>query len=407
MERRRRHSDESRRRRRLGLKVFLAVAAALALTSALIYALVAVALPASYENVATSRVHERLDALGAQLAETPYADAAQPIYDFCIENNATAVLVVGNDSSRFGTEPDAGSESAVALSTNVRFADQDSGYLTIVANLPAAGELPSAFWSMLPAVVTAILAAAVLVAWGVSRIINRLVADVADAKRAERQRRDFFAAVSHELKTPLCALKAQIECMLYGIGDFADRDKHLPAALKATENLEGLVGEVLFVAGLEADDLDRAQEDVSAAALVRETCDALAPLANERGIVLDVDLQGDATVRANPALMAKALANVVSNGVAYSPGGARVSVRLADGALTVENTGVELSEEELARAFEPFYRAETSRNRATGGSGLGLYIVKTVLDRYGIPFSLSSADGRVVFQARLSRGRSI
>lgn len=387
--------------------MFLAVAAALALTSALIYALVAVALPASYENVATSRVHERLDALGAQLAETPYADAAQPIYDFCIENNATAVLVVGNDSSRFGTEPDAGSESAVALSTNVRFADQDSGYLTIVANLSATSELPSAFWSMLPAVVTAILAAAVLVAWGVSRIINRLVADVADAKRAERQRRDFFAAVSHELKTPLCALKAQIECMLYGIGDFADRDKHLPAALKATENLEGLVGEVLFVAGLEADDLDRAQEDVSAAALVRETCDALAPLANERGIVLDVDLQGDATVRANPALMAKALANVVSNGVAYSPGGARVSVRLADGALTVENTGVELSEEELARAFEPFYRAETSRNRATGGSGLGLYIVKTVLDRYGIPFSLSSADGRVVFQARLSRGRSI
>lgn len=387
--------------------MFLAVAAALALTSALIYALVAVALPASYENVATSRVHERLDALGAQLAETPYADAAQPIYDFCIENNATAVLVVGNDSSRFGTEPDAGSESAVALSTNVRFADQDSGYLTIVANLPAAGELPSAFWSMLPAVVAAIVAVAVLVAWGVSRIINRLVADVADAKRAERQRRDFFAAVSHELKTPLCALKAQIECMLYGIGDFADRDKHLPAALKATENLEGLVGEVLFVAGLEADDLDRAQEDVSAAALVRETCDALAPLANERGIVLDVDLQGDATVRANPALMAKALANVVSNGVAYSPGGARVSVRLADGALTVENTGVELSEEELARAFEPFYRAETSRNRATGGSGLGLYIVKTVLDRYGIPFSLSSADGRVVFQARLSRGRSI
>lgn len=387
--------------------MFLAVAAALALTSALIYALVAVALPASYENVATSRVHERLDALGAQLAETPYADAAQPIYDFCIENNATAVLVVGNDSSRFGTEPDAGSESAVALSTNVRFADQDSGYLTIVANLPAAGELPSAFWSMLPAVVAAIVAVAVLVAWGVSRIINRLVADVADAKRAERQRRDFFAAVSHELKTPLCALKAQIECMLYGIGDFADRDKHLPAALKATENLEGLVGEVLFVAGLEADDLDRAQEDVSAAALVRETCDALAPFANERGIVLDVDLQGDATVRANPALMAKALANVVSNGVAYSPGGARVSLRLADGALTVENTGVELSEEELARAFEPFYRAETSRNRATGGSGLGLYIVKTVLDRYGIPFSLSSADGRVVFQARLSRGRSI
>lgn len=387
--------------------MFLAVAAALALTSALIYALVAVALPASYENVATSRVHERLDALGAQLAETPYADAAQPIYDFCIENNATAVLVVGNDSSRFGTEPDTGSESAVALSTNVRFADQDSGYLTIVANLPAAGELPSAFWSMLPAVVTAILAAAVLVAWGVSRIINRLVADVASAKRAERQRRDFFAAVSHELKTPLCALKAQIECMLYGIGDFADRDKHLPEALETTENLEGLVGEILFVAGMEADGIDRTREDISAATLVQEVAEACAPLAAERELTLDTDVQGDAIIRANRTLLSKALANVVGNAVGYSPPGAHVSVHFADGTLTVENTGVELSNDELVHAFEPFYRAEASRNRTTGGSGLGLYIVKTVLDRYGIPFSLTSSNGRVTFWARLSKSRNI
>lgn len=387
--------------------MFLAVAAALALTSALIYALVAVALPASYENVATSRVHERLDALGAQLAETPYADAAQPIYDFCIENNATAVLVVGNDSSRFGTEPDTGSESAVALSTNVRFADQDSGYLTIVANLPAAGELPSAFWSMLPAVVTAILAAAVLVAWGVSRIINRLVADVADAKRAERQRRDFFAAVSHELKTPLCALKAQIECMLYGIGDFADRDKHLPVALETAERLEGLVGEIVLVAGMEADDIDRACEDVSAAALVQEAVEAWAPRAAERGLAFDADVQGDAIIRANRALVAKALANVFGNAVTYSPPGAQVSVRLADGTLVVENTGIELSDDELARAFEPFFRAEASRSRATGGSGLGLYIAKTAFDRYGIRFALDSANDRVTFWARFPKGRSI
>lgn len=383
------------------------MAAALALTSALIYALVAVALPASYENVATSRVHERLDALGAQLAETPYADAAQPIYDFCIENSATAVLVVGNDTSRFGTEPDAASESAVALSTNVRFADQDSGYLTIVANLSAAGELPSAFWSMLPAVVAAILAAAVLVAWGVSRIINRLVADVADAKRAERQRRDFFAAVSHELKTPLCALKAQIECMLYGIGDFADRDKHLPEALETAERLEGLVGEIVLVAGMEADDIDRTCEDVSAAALVQEAVDAWAPRAAERGLAFDADVQGDAIVRANRTLVARALANAVGNAVTYSPPGAQVSVRLADGTLVVENTGVELSDDELARAFEPFYRAEASRNRTTGGSGLGLYIVKTAFDRYGIRFALDSADDRVTFRARFPKGRGI
>lgn len=393
--------------KRLGLQVFLAVAAALALTSALIYALIAFALPASYEGVATTRVNERVGELVDVLAKTPYDEASQPIYDFCIANNATVVLTTDNESSRFGTDPADAGASSIALSTSVRFADKDSGYLTIVADLPATAELPSAFWSMLPAVVAAIVAVAVLVAWSVSRIINRLVADAADAKRAERQRRDFFAAVSHELKTPLCALKAQIECMLYGIGDFADRDKHLPAALEATESLEGLVGEILFVAGMEADDLDGAREEVSAAALVRDACDAHAARAAERGLAFDVDIEGDATVRANRALLAKALANVVGNAVTYSPAGARVSVRFAEGTLSVENTGVALSADEVARAFEPFYRAEASRNRATGGSGLGLYIVKTVLERYGMPFSLSSSDDCVTFQARLSKGRRI
>lgn len=407
MEKYKRHIDESGHQRRLGLKVFLAVATALVLTSALIYALVAVALPASYENVAETRVHERLNALTTQLTETPYKDAAQPIYDFCIENNATAVLVVGNDSSRFGTEPDEGSGSSIALSTTVRFADKDSGYLTIVASLSAAGELPAAFWGMLPAVVAAIFAAAVLVAWGVSRIINRLVADVASAKRAERQRRDFFAAVSHELKTPLCALKAQIECMMYGIGDFSDRDKHLPEALKAAENLEGLVGEILFVAGMEADDIDRTCENISTAELVQEAVDVWAPQAAERRIVLDVDIQGDTIMQANRTLLAKALANVIGNAVTYSPSDAQVSVRFADGALVVENTGTTLNEDELAHAFEPFFRAEASRSRATGGSGLGLYIAKTAFDRYGIRFALDSADDRVTFWARFPKGRGI
>ena len=105
--------------------------------------------------------------------------------------------------------------------------------------------------------------------------------------------------------------------------------------------------------------------------------------------------------------MAKALANVIGNAVTYSPPGAQVSVRLADGTLVVENTGIELSDDELARAFEPFFRAEASRNRATGGSGLGLYIAKTAFDRYGIRFALDSANDRVTFWARFPKGRSI
>ena len=110
------------------------------------------------------------------------------------------------------------------------------------------------------------------------------------------------------------------------------------------------------------------------------------------------DLTPGISVTGDPSLLGKAVGNLLSNAALYSPDGAEVRVwcGLLEGspALTVENTGAHIREEALPHLFEPFYREEGSRNRSTGGSGLGLYLVKVILDRHGAACTIeNTAEG--------------
>ena len=104
----------------------------------------------------------------------------------------------------------------------------------------------------------------------------------------------------------------------------------------------------------------------------------------------------------NPALWSKALSNIIGNAVRYSPRGAEVSVFLRDEhVLLIENTGAAIPEDSLPHLFTPFYRSDKSRNRATGGSGLGLYIVKTILDLHGMLCCIRNTQKGVAFEIQL------
>ena len=97
----------------------------------------------------------------------------------------------------------------------------------------------------------------------------------------------------------------------------------------------------------------------------------------------------------------KVISNLLSNAIAYSPPGAVVRVTLTKGMLSVENTGVWIPEHCLPELFTPFYRIEQSRNKNTGGSGLGLYIIKTILDLHKMPFSITNTEEGVCFTIEL------
>lgn len=217
-------------------------------------------------------------------------------------------------------------------------------------------------------------------------------------RELDRQRMAFFNAASHELKTPVTILKGQLSGMLEGVGVYQDRDKYLLRSLRVTGRMENLVQEMLAISRMESGSVTVKREPVELSALIERQLALDAPLLEQRNQRLVQDLTPGITVTGDASLLGRVVGNLLSNASLYSPEGAKVRVwcGLLDGrpALTVENTGAHISEEALPHLFEAFYREEGSRSRATGGSGLGLYLVKMILNRHGAECKIeNTVDG--------------
>lgn len=222
--------------------------------------------------------------------------------------------------------------------------------------------------------------------------------EVERERELDRQRMAFFNAASHELKTPVTILKGQLSGMLEGVGVYQDRDKYLLRSLRVTGRMENLVQEMLAISRMESGSEAVKREPVELSALIERQLALDAPLLEQRNQRLVQDLTPGITVTGDASLLGRVAGNLLSNASLYSPEGAEVRVwcGLLNGrpALTVENTGVHISEDALPHLFEAFYREETSRNRATGGSGLGLYLVNMILDRHGAECTIeNTGDG--------------
>ena len=215
----------------------------------------------------------------------------------------------------------------------------------------------------------------------------------------DRQRMAFFNAASHELKTPVTILKGQLSGMLEGVGVYQDRDKYLFRSLRVTGRMENLVQEMLAISRMESGSVAVKREPVELSALIERQLALDVPLLEQKEQRLAKDLTPGIVIAGDASLLGKAAGNLLSNAALYSPEGAEVRVwcGLLDGrpALTVENTGVHISEDALPHLFEAFYREESSRNRATGGSGLGLYLVKMILNRHGAECTIENTEDGV------------
>ena len=234
-----------------------------------------------------------------------------------------------------------------------------------------------------------------------------LQGEVERERELDRQRMAFFIAASHELKTPVTILKGQLSGMLEGVGVYRDRDRYLLRSLQVTGRMEALVREMLAISRMESGAAELKRAPVELAALLERQLALDAPLLEQRGQRLVRALAPGVTILGDASLLGKAVGNLLSNAALHSPEKAEIRVwcgRL-DGrpALRVENTGAQISKEALPHLFEAFYRAEGSRNRASGGSGLGLYLVRAILDRHGAACTLENTkDGvraEVIFPA--------
>lgn len=231
------------------------------------------------------------------------------------------------------------------------------------------------------------------------RANEQLQQDIEKEREQEKQRIDFFTSVSHELKTPIAIIKGELEGMIYQVGEYKDRNAYLRHCLKTVNDMENIVKEILSAARMNGSDFQLIYSDLNISQMLQKSCQRVKGRIEDNQMQLHLDIQPDFHFKGDRRLLEKVFSNVIDNAVAYSPNGAAIYVALQNGVFGIENTDIHIEEDDLKRIFTPFYRVDKSRNSNTGGSGLGLYITKTILDHHGITYGMENTEDGVKFIA--------
>jgi signal transduction histidine kinase/HAMP domain-containing protein len=230
-----------------------------------------------------------------------------------------------------------------------------------------------------------------------------VLSDVTARREAERMKEEFSALVSHELRTPLTSIIGYLELLT----DEAERDRDDPAAQQRIKfltvvdrnarRLLRLVGDLLFVAQVEAGKLTLEEGDVDLEAVAKESAEAATPRARDAGVELTLDCERVPLVRGDRDRIAQALDNLVSNAIKFTPEGGRVVVRLMRegerAVLEVADTGIGISQPDLERLFQRFFRTQRATSAAIPGFGLGLTIAQAIVHAHDGQISVQSMDG--------------
>jgi two-component system phosphate regulon sensor histidine kinase PhoR len=207
-----------------------------------------------------------------------------------------------------------------------------------------------------------------------------LLRDVTDARRAETARKGLIANASHELRTPISAIRAAAETLLSGaLAELDTARGFVEIVGRNAERLEDLTEKLLDLSRIESGEWRFEIRMVDAAASARQAIELLAPSARDHGLSLRSEVPADAAVRADARALDQVLVNLVDNAVKYTIRG-DVTVRAEreekHWVLSVVDTGPGIEPQHLSHIFERFYRVDAGRSREQGGSGLGLAIVK-------------------------------
>lgn len=231
--------------------------------------------------------------------------------------------------------------------------------------------------------------------------------DTTAAARLATMRRDFVANVSHELKTPLAAIRGYAETLRDGaLSEPATARRFTERILDQSRRLEALLADLLTLSRLEGLEAARPREPVDLGELAREAVELVAGRAAERGVTLTTEVQDTPRLAGDPRGLERLLVNLLDNAVKYNrPGGSAVlaiAARQTEVLIEVRDTGIGIPAEAIPRLFERFYRVDKGRAREEGGTGLGLAIVKHVAQAHGGQIEVESRAGQgSVFRVRL------
>lgn len=218
--------------------------------------------------------------------------------------------------------------------------------------------------------------------------------DITAIRRLERMRSEFVANVSHELKTPVAAVKGFAETLLSGaVKDEETSRSFLQIIYDESDRLNRLIGDILELSKIESKRVPLLFSPVHLHSFVAKMLEVMRNAADKKQITLEMDIDEELYLEADEDRLMQIIINLLSNGISYTPEGGRVKVTAApeqfspDGEyetiqLTIADTGIGIPKKDLPRIFERFYRVDKARSRSSGGTGLGLSIVKHLVEQH-------------------------
>ncbi len=230
-----------------------------------------------------------------------------------------------------------------------------------------------------------------------ARYILLLAEDRTESYRLEEVRRDFIANISHELKTPIGAVGLLAEALVSASAEPDQVKRFAKRLTKESERLARITQEIIELSRLQATDALTKADLVDVDHVVAIAIDQNRVAADSRKVHLVGGGDAGAEVYGDETLLVTALHNLVANAIQYSPKGSRVGIGVSNShgivEIAVTDQGVGIEEEEVDRVFERFFRTDPARSRHTGGSGLGLSIVKHVVQNHGGDIRVWSQPG--------------
>ena len=223
-----------------------------------------------------------------------------------------------------------------------------------------------------------------------------IITDITKEKLIEKQKSDFFANASHELKTPITVMQGFAEVLMNKEGMDDTSKKQLGRIYKECLRLGSLISDMLMLSKIESGDAPkRALSEVALEDIAKEVLDGLSEKAQSRNITAKI--VGSAKICADQAMIIELVENLVSNAIKYNKDGGSVTVSITetdtDVRLKVEDTGIGIEKEHLPRLCERFYRVDKSHSKRIGGTGLGLAIVKHICAISDAELSIESEFG--------------
>jgi two-component system phosphate regulon sensor histidine kinase PhoR len=227
-----------------------------------------------------------------------------------------------------------------------------------------------------------------------------VLSDITEVRKLATVRQDFIANVSHELKTPLTAMRGIIETLLNDEQmDAARRSRFIERLDAQSSRMTELIADIISLARVESKDLASGMELLDFREAVKLSFETLMSDGESKGLRMAISLPDEPVhIRAEMEALRRAIDNLIDNAIKYTDGGGSVTVQLSSvigsAVLEVSDTGIGIEPREQERIFERFYRIDKARSRELGGSGLGLSIVKRTAMAFGGEVSVTSMPGK-------------